>query len=363
MKILQRYVFKEFLKYFLIMTSTFYFIFIIGDFIEKIGSLKNFLLGRLFMYYIYEFPEIFNDLLPFILFFSILLALGMLGRDSELIVMEISGIDPNKILFPVYLFIFLLSVTTWFNVNTFVPRYKAKAYHIYKVELMGQANYFSELGRKDLGIISKARGNMYLFSDYYNSLKKQMSRPVLIILDDDLRLLKRYDAGSALFQGSGKWIFTKVRIRDFDKDGNIMAYQEVESLPMELAISPELFTTRNVRPPTFTSKELRKVIISIRAMGKEPVKFLVELHERNAYPVFIFIISLFGIPLGFRMRRGNTGSILSYGLIIIAVYISLFRFSYTLGTGGALSPVLSAWAPNLCFFGIYLFLKIRRKMI
>ncbi|MCK5399154.1 LptF/LptG family permease, partial [bacterium] len=58
MKILQRYVFKEFLKYFLIMTSTFYFIFIIGDFIEKIGSLKNFLLGRLFMYYIYEFPEI-----------------------------------------------------------------------------------------------------------------------------------------------------------------------------------------------------------------------------------------------------------------------------------------------------------------
>ncbi len=363
MKILQRYVFKEFLKYFLILTFTFYFIYVLGNFIDKIAHIKNFILSKVVLYYLYQFPDIFNMLLPLILLFSIILSIGNLGRQNEMIVMGTAGIDPKKITMPIYIFVFLLSILTYFNCSSWGPKYKFKSYQIFKIELQGYVNYLKVWNERNIGIVSEKDEKLYLFSNYYDSKKRILIDPIMLVLDDNLLLKKRIDAKKGIYLNEGNWKFTDIVMRNFDESEKLIDYVKMKAKKFALSIKPELFNTARTKPVNFTSKELSTMIKNLRAMGRHPVKFLVEYFGRTSYPVFIFIVVLFAIPLGLSIRKDNMGKVLGYGLIFIIVYITLFRFTYTLGIGGKLSPIIAAWLSNILFIIYFIYSRLKKNLI
>ncbi len=358
MKILQRYLLKEFLKYFFIITFSFYLVFVIGNFVEKFSRLQDTSFVKIALYYAYSFPEIFNQLAPFIIFFSVLLSIGNLGRQNELIIIEISGIKPVRTLYPAFVFILLISLLSYFNANFFSPHYKAKAERIYRIDLRGHSNWFSELGKTNLGIISEKNERMYLFSDYYNAKRKVMLRPVIIILDEKNILKKRIDAFEANYQGEGNWDFKEVEIRTFRQNAGLAQYNFYPRRFFPLSIDPSLFNTLRMKPDTMTSSELGDTIENIRALGKTPTRFSVEKENRRAYPFFLLLISMLGFSIALKTKKENMGRMLGLSLIIIALYVTIYRFSYTLGNSGILPPVLAAWAGNILFTALFITLKI-----
>ena len=82
-----------------------------------------------------------------------------------------------------------------------------------------------------------------------------------------------------------------------------------------------------------------------------------EYHRRFSLPFACLIFALVGMPLGIQNQRSGkaAGFTLSIGLLL-AYYIVLSA-GKALGERELLSPLLAAWAPNLLFvsLGIYLF--------
>ena len=81
--------------------------------------------------------------------------------------------------------------------------------------------------------------------------------------------------------------------------------------------------------------------------------YLVEKYKRIAMPVSTFILTLIGISLSSRKVRGGIGLHLAIGVGISFSYIMVNQFSTIFAVKGELSPLLSAWLPNILYFILY----------
>ena len=103
-KILDRYVLREFLVYLTLGLVGFIVIFIVVDIFEKIDVFLDHraaftLVAR---FYLYRAPEVVVQVMPVALLLATFLALGQLNKFGELTAMRSSGLSVDRILLPVY---------------------------------------------------------------------------------------------------------------------------------------------------------------------------------------------------------------------------------------------------------------------
>jgi lipopolysaccharide export system permease protein len=89
----------------------------------------------------------------------------------------------------------------------------------------------------------------------------------------------------------------------------------------------------------------------------------VEIHKKLAIPVACLVFALVGLPLGITNRRGGRGSGFAVSLAIILGYYLLFNTGENWAEDGRVSPALAMWLPNvlLAAFGAFLFLRPERE--
>ena len=108
-----------------------------------------------------------------------------------------------------------------------------------------------------------------------------------------------------------------------------------------------------------TDSEIDRMVANITRSGGDPSTLLVEKGRRKAIAVATLVIILFGGPLATNSRRGGTAYGIGVALASTIFYLLLFRLAEAAGKSGALSPVLSAWLPNMLFLGCALILLKR----
>jgi lipopolysaccharide export system permease protein len=80
------------------------------------------------------------------------------------------------------------------------------------------------------------------------------------------------------------------------------------------------------------------------------VKFaLIEKNTRFALPFSAFILTIMGVALSSKKRRGGIGWNIGIGIALAFTYILFLRFSQMFVHAGALPPVIALWLPNLVF--------------
>src|SRR3990170_3212857 len=102
MRILDRYVAREFLKIVAMALTVFVGIYVIVDLFEKLGRfLEAGVAPRiLFRYYLFSLPDIFFKVMPVAVLLSSLLALGTMARHNELLAMKMGQIGTLRIALP-----------------------------------------------------------------------------------------------------------------------------------------------------------------------------------------------------------------------------------------------------------------------
>ncbi len=85
MKILNRYILKEFSRFFAITLSAFLVLFLIGDFIEKVDDYveQKALAADVIRFMLYQVPNIAFMVMPLAVLLSTLLSLGILSKNGE----------------------------------------------------------------------------------------------------------------------------------------------------------------------------------------------------------------------------------------------------------------------------------------
>ena len=88
---------------------------------------------------------------------------------------------------------------------------------------------------------------------------------------------------------------------------------------------------------------------------------LVALQRKVAFPFVTVVMTLLAVP--FAVSTGRRGALygVGIGIVLAIVYWLMVSVFAAVGSGGILSPVMAAWAPNILFSAaaIYMILTVK----
>ena len=354
------YLWKEILPIFFIGLMTFTVILVmdkIFKLIELIIAGGN--ISSLFMLLIFITPSFLTFTIPTSVLLGILLALGRLSGDSEIIAFKASGISLYQIFIP----IFLLSLSAFF-LTSFLVFYGLP---------WGNRGFMSTLyvvaqSKPDLEI------NEQVFNDsfkniviYVNKIPIQGKKMEGILIYDE----REKGSVNTIFAQEGFLMnnpssqevalkLLKGNIHRFESKTKTYQRIEFDSYDLRIEIGKTLAAIeKNLKDHEMSIDEIKKRIEENRQDGKDTTEQVIALHRLYAIPFACIIFGLIGVPLGIQPRRSGR----SYGfvfalLIILAYYISLIAFGM-LAMKKIVPAFLAGWSATILFGGLGIYLLIK----
>jgi len=345
-KVLDRYLIRSLLFPLLGALGVFLTVAVVVDLFERLDTFIDHGVRVRFVleYYAATLPFLFILILPVATLIGVLFSLGGMARRNELIAMTASGISLYRILAPVVVTGFLLTLVGMAFSVDLVPRGNDTSREIYDHVIKERPRILGDI-RRDVNYLG-AGGRYYLIRQFDG--RNGTMQDVVVQQFARGTLVHRIDAATAEWK-DGVWELHDGFIRRFHEDGRVEAEPfDVRRFP-ELVEKPSDFLRTVKKPDEMTLSELREHVHRTRASGGDVRRLRVDEHIRWAFPFSCVIVILLGAPLTGAIRRG--GHALGFGLALLVgfVYYVLLEFGKTFGYKGTVPPMLAAWLPNLVF--------------
>ncbi len=357
-RILDRYLLREFLVSFSLALLFFISIFIVVDVFEKIDTFIDHKASIVSVveFYVFGIPYVVVLVLPVAMLLGCLLTFGHLARRNELVAMSVSGIDLLRTAAPVLILALVFCGVSLAMGELVVPAGNRAKENIMKTTIKKMPPY-PATRRANVNYLG-AGGRIFLIK-VYDTVEKSM-REVVIQEFGSNTLLRRIDAARAVWNGT-EWVFRDGFIRSFE--GGVEHASQFSTLTIPgLRERPEDFAKREAEPDEMNFVQLLRYVNRVKESGGRIQKYLVELHMKLAFPLTNLIVTLVGVSLSTRVRRGTLALGVGLSLLISFTYYGFLKTGQALGHSGTLPPVLAAWMGNLFFgaLGIYLLTRARR---
>ncbi len=357
MKVVDKYIISELLKVFTICLTGFIFVFLLVELTDKIKYYFQYTPPGMLMfkYFLVKIPGYLFFAVPMSILLGGMLSLSMLAKNSELIAMQAGGIDPLSIGKPVMLFSVLAGVLMFIANETVIPWSNRYSEYIQNVQIAGKAEktFFSS---DHMWLRSSDSITRIQRFDKSNNVLEQVSV---------LRWDSNYDFVDRLFADKAKWwqnhwVFYGVNRIFRDKDGRYV----VESLPNmvgPLKKAPEEFDQPEIPTKEMNLAQLGSHIDTMVSEGQNPTRFIVDWHDKIAFPVVCLIMGVLSVPfpVGAGPRRGGLASGLALSLVIGFSYWIAHSMFLALGHGGYLPAIVAAWGANMIFGPLALMLLLK----
>jgi LPS export ABC transporter permease LptG/LPS export ABC transporter permease LptF len=364
-RILTRYILKEIVSHAFIGLALFTFV----VFMREIGRLMEPLVrssasvGAIGKVILDLLPTVLTITIPMAALVGVLLGLGRLAADSEIVAMRASGIGSWQMVRIISVF----ALATWalasFNNLYLAPRSAAalarlqdqlKASqvgfevqpHIFYEDFKNYVLYVQDTSAAD----GAAEWRDVFLADVSTpgDPKVTLSRRALVTQQSPAELRLHLEGGEEHALSGGK-----------PDQYEITTFAESD-IPVQLPAPPQQSTQ------TATTAELSTPALLRLASSGDPVKarwYLIEYHRRLALPAACLVLSLVGVPLGLSARRGGkaTGFVLAIVLVFVYYFISLAGIA--LARQGKVPPAIAVWMANLVFFilGAILMVRVNRR--
>lgn len=367
-KTLFRYLVGEILPPFFFGLLTFTLILLIARIIKMIELVVTrgvplLQIGKLFSLILPTFLEM---TVPMAFLLAILLGLGRLSNDQELLAMKASGVSPWQILCPIAAVAAIISLITLsltlFGRPAANLALKKELYHIAKsrVTTALKEKVFNDDFPKILIYVEEIvpPGNTaqgILIVDNRDKVRESivLGKVARINTDEDTNSL-----GLRLFDGSiyereknrPGFSQTRFNIYDFqlDLDELVGPVREKEAGPKETPLADLLNTIR--------AKE---------NLATPATAELMELHQRISFGFVPFVFCLLGVALTLMPRGGRANRSWGFALCLVwlMVYYALLSLGKALGDKNLVQPVVALWLPNFVIggIGLYFFRKAMRE--
>ncbi len=311
----------------------------------------------------YLLPSFFMLTIPMSVLLAILITLGRLSADGELIAMKASGISLYQILPP----FIALCVTGFLLTNMLSLLLLPQGNRAFRNQLFSLSKRHSEANLQERIFNDDFEGLII----YINEIPGQGKHMQGIVISD-----KRETEVPSLIIGEEGMIISdqnerKVTLRLFNGSihraaNDSLAYQKAifKTYDMNLQLSnEESENDTDVKYSEQSIAALLKLLTDRSKEKKSSIKIQTEIHKRFAFPFACVVLGLVGIPFGAYRRKGTR----SYGfvlcIIILFLYYVFLNFGETMAKRGILYPALGIWLPNvvLGIMGCYLLSVVSRE--
>jgi len=374
MRILDRYVLRNFLEPFLLCFFGLIAIWLVydlydngPDFVEYHVPLKT--IGR---FYLSQLPAITLLSLPIALLLALLFSLSKMSRHNEIISMLTAGRSLERMLVPLTMVGIICTGVCFVLNSTWAPHADAV-----------KKRMLEEITRGEKRATEREAVEGHLFRDRMNNrtwfvrkLRPPRSRSagvyqlegVQVIQQDANGVIQKkwYANQKAVFDETAKtWTFYKGMIVEFNKEGDITFtdnFPEGERVIKDWTETPWRIASSQFDPQNLSIEEL-KIYLANNFDFPPPqlAPYRTNLFDRWAFPWSCLVVVFISAPLGIVYSRrgvlaGVAGSIfLFFGLILLRYLFLAF------GKGSRLDPALAAWLPNVFFFAVGLILLYYRS--
>jgi len=357
MKILDIYISRKFISTLLFTLVAFISIFIIVDLIDRLSQFLSHQVPKwiIIQYYFYYIPFIIVLILPVAILLSSLFSVGNLAHFNEIIAMKSSGISLNRILLPLYLIAFLISVFVIYFGEKIVPFTNQKMFNIERIHL----GKHSDLAERRTNIYFRdPQCNGWIFINHFDPRLQRANR-VSIQYINDHKIVSRIDAQQMNWEANG-WTLINGYERKISGE-NIKPQYFDERRFEQISYKPVDFERAQKKHEEMTYGELKKFVEEVAQNGGEPQTWLVDLYIKISFPFSNFIIMLFGAPLAAGKPRSGKAFGFGVSLFVAFFFFGFFKTGQALGHSGVLHPLLAAWLSNLIFLAAAIVLIIKIK--
>jgi LPS export ABC transporter permease LptF len=364
MKILRNYLLKEFFGPLLLTLGVLSFIMIIVGNLKKIADLvinKGVDLLSVIKIFALLTPYIVTYALPISVLVAVLMSLGRLSSDNEIIAIRASGINTFRLILPIIVVGIVLSL----GLIVFNDQAASYAHFAYRKTLI------------DIGIKNPTAA--FEEGVFINSFQKY----VLFIYKVDQKRNRLLNIRIYEPQGDDKPTRTIVA-----KSGEFIAIPEKNTVKLKLIDgssdepdpnNPTNFYKLNFKTyfmnldlaemkgkqkiekkyKEMTIKELSARIAALKKEQINPAPLVIQIHEKLTLAFSCIIFILMGAPLAIITRRREKSINIGIAMLIIVIYYPLFIGCEALGIQGYLNPALAMWIPNIIFGTVGTFLTVK----
>ena len=318
----------------------------IDDFVSKEAPLR----AIIFDYYVNFVPYFMNMFSPLFVFITVIFFTSKMAADTEIVAILSCGISFHRMMVP-YIFSATLIAIFSLCLNLFVIPEANKTRLDFENQYIKQR--YKGVGRN---VHYQIAPGEYVFAESFSSWNNTAYRFTLERIEND-RLVSKISAESAVYDTTkGSWRLKKYFIRDYNADltDRIRSGRQIDTI-IPLSVKDFYLTENTVE--TLTYRELNELIDIQQMRGDANVKFaLIEKNTRFALPFSAFILTIMGVALSSKKRRGGIGWNIGIGIALAFTYILFLRFSQMFVHTGALPPFIALWLPNVVFTIIAVFL-------
>lgn len=354
LKKLDWYIIKKFIGTYLFSFLIIIVVVIIVDISEKIDNFvdHNVPLNEIvFDYYLNFIPHILNMFSPLFVFITVIYFTSKLAGNSEIIAILSGGVSFHRLMVPYMISAAFCAILSW-GLGTYVIP------HANGVRLDFEQKYVE--GSRQFTANSNVHYQItptdYVYVESFTSWNNTAYTFTLETIEDyklKSKLEARFAAWDTTFNG---WKLTDCVLRTFDENGNTTV-TVAPTMDTVIALTLEDFYRRSSVVETLNNKELNLLMDLQRDRGDKLIKYgLIEKNRRYSMPFSAFILTVMGVSLSSKKRRGGLGLNIGIGLALSFTYIISMRFSEMFVHTETLSPFIAMWLPNIVFAIIAAFL-------
>jgi len=351
MKILRNYFLREFSAPLFMTLGVMTFVMALLGNLNKIADLvinRGVDFFSVMKIFLFMTPYIVTYALPISVLIAILLCLGRLSSDNEIIAIRASGVNLFSLILPFIIIGVMLSLA----LVIFNDRAGSYAHFAYRKTL------------KDVGIKNPTAA--FEEGVFINSFQKY----ILFIYKVDQKKNKLYNVRIYEPQGEDKPTRTIVA-----KSGEFITMQEKNSVKLKLMDGtsdepdpqkPDNFYKLNFKtyfmnlnlaqsqgsdkiakkPKDMSIAELKSQILKLKKDNIDPTPLSVEINEKVTLAFSLLVFILLGSSLAMITRRREKSINIGIAILIMIVYYPLFIGCEALGIEGIINPNLIMWLPN-----------------
>jgi len=359
-QLLDVYLLRSFIYYFVLLTVGFIVLFEVFTFFELLDDIAQHrtTLFEVILYFLYLACYLFYQLAPLAALVSVLVTLGVLTKNNELVAFKASGLSLYRISIPLLLGGIFLAGSLLVLDDTYLP-YANQRQDALRNQIKGRpAQTYYQPSRQ---WIFGERAKIYNY-ELFDSDRELFGGLNVFELDPATFEIKRrvYAARAHWDRQQAIWILESGWIREFDH-GKLTRYTPFLANALNEISEPPSYFNREVRQSyQMTWWELERYITDLRQAGFDVARLSVQLQKKLSFPLVAPIIILLAIP--FSILVGTRGAIggLALGVGIAIVYWAASALTEAMGAVGQLPPLLAAWAPDTVFgfLGLYFYLRM-----
>jgi len=367
---IDRYVFSEWMRGFLLALGATLGLLIIYDMYDNLGDLLEFnaTTKQILGYYVNLVPALLPTILPVAFLVSLMFSLGNLHRNNEIVAMRACGLSFWRITRSLWatglalscLMLFLNAKVVPWSVEQSRALWDSLEYH-HEAEV-STAN---EVGIVHSVAFNNPVDNRLWFMNRFNKYSYRGYGVTVSFLNERRQVVSKWLARECYFDHYDQsWVFSKGRENRFDPWTGELIFSKPfeEKVADDFSEHPRLMMILEKRPKDLSLFELKTLIdYYTRLDSPKLAAFQVKYHGILAGTAICLIVVGLAVPFSVRGVRVNAMVGVSKATGLFMAYYFIFNLSGLLGDQGYVAPVVAAWVPNIIMGGYAGLLSWRLK--